>query len=286
MPGFIDLHTHTTASDGSLSPQELVRRAEECGLEAVAITDHDTTAGLFEAENASHGLSIEVIKGIELSAEYISELHILGYFIDPYAAILQGAVHQLQIWRAERNEQMIDRLCSLGLEITPKEVLARKPGADLASIGRVHMALALVQKGYMPTVEEAFERYLSKGGAAYIERRRFSPKKSIEIIKQAGGLAFLAHPILTHKKQEKLGALIDKLIGFGLDGIECYHPNMTDDMSGFCLSVCRCRGLAVSGGSDFHGENRPCVRLGQTFDGRYVEAELLEKMLQRLGMNE
>lgn len=284
MPGFIDLHTHTIASDGSMQPDELVRYAEGRGLDAIAVTDHDTVDGLAAAQKAAQGLSIEVINGIELSADYPQELHILGYFIDPYAAILQGAVHQLQKWRGVRNGQMIDRLGELGFAITREEVLARKPGADMASIGRVHMALALVEKGYIATVQEAFDEYLTKTGKAYIERQRFSPKKSIEIIKQAGGYAFFAHPILTQKNPDKLGALIDELIGYGLDGIECYHTEMTEEFSNLCLSICHSHGLMVSGGSDFHGANRPEVTLGRVYGGQYVEADLLTEIKRKIGL--
>lgn len=284
MPGFIDLHTHTCASDGSMRPEELVRYAEGCGLDAVAVTDHDTVAGLEAAHKAAQGLSIEVVNGIELSADYPQELHILGYFIDPYAAILQGAVHQLQKWRGIRNGQMIARLCELGFDITPEEVLARKPGADMASIGRVHMALAMVEKGYIATVQEAFDKYLTKTGKAYIERQRFSPQKSIEIIKQAGGYAFFAHPILTVKNPDELAPLVDELIGYGLDGIECYHSAMTEEYSALCRSICAGRGLMVSGGSDFHGENRPEVKLGQVYGGQYIEADILLEIKRKIGL--
>ena len=281
--GFIDLHTHTTASDGAMRPEELVRYAESCGLDAVAITDHDSVAGLEEAHKASHGLAIEVIDGVELSAEYPAELHILGYFMDPYAAILQGAVAELQRWRGVRNGQMIDRLNELGFSITREDVLARKPGADMASIGRVHMALALVEKGYIATVQAAFDEYLTKTGKAYIERQRFSPQKSIEIIKQSGGYAFFAHPALTQKNPDKLSALVEELMGYGLDGIECYHSAHSDEFCELCLALCRKYDLMVSGGSDFHGQNRPDVKLGQVCGGRYLEAHILTDMKRKLG---
>ena len=167
MPEFIDLHTHTTASDGSYTTAELVRHAEECGLSAIAITDHDSADGLEEAHSACEALGVEVIDGIEIGADYAGEMHILGLFTDPYAAVLQGAMQELKVWRAQRNEDMIQKLCSIGVSIGRGEVLELS-GGDMSSAGRVHMAHVIVQKGYTETLKEAFERYLGVGRAGYV----------------------------------------------------------------------------------------------------------------------
>ncbi len=275
MPSFIDLHTHTTASDGAMTPAELVRYAEECGLSAIAITDHDSVDGLEEARAASQGLDIEVIDGIELSAEYENELHILGLYIDPYAAMLQGAMQELCNKREQRNEKMIVRLSELGFDITRDDVLSKCALGNMSNVGRVHIALALIEKGYATDIDDAFSKYLAKGGAAHIPRERFSPKKCIEIIKSSGGYAFLAHPAYSQKDPEKLCALIDELVCYGLDGVECYHSALTEKYSQMCVDICKSRDLLISGGSDFHGLNRMDVRIGQVSDGRYIEYDIL-----------
>ncbi|MBE7026129.1 MAG: PHP domain-containing protein [Ruminococcaceae bacterium] len=283
MPSFIDLHTHTTASDGAMEPGELVRYAEECGLSAVAITDHDSVGGLEEARTAVHGLDIEVIDGIEFSAEYENELHILGLYIDPYAAMLQGAMQELCDKRAKRNEQMILRLNELGMDIACDDVLAKCASGDMSNVGRVHIALALVDKGYALDIDDAFSKYLVKGAAAYIARERFSPKRCIEIIKSSGGYAFLAHPVYSEKESEKLCELIDELVGYGLDGVECYHSAQTEEFSQMCVSLCQSRNLLISGGSDFHGINRTDARIGQVSDGRYIEYDILRDIKRETG---
>lgn len=284
MPSFIDLHTHTTASDGELAPAELVRRAEESALSAIAITDHDTVEGFEEAKAASIGLDIEVIPGIEMSADFDGEMHILGLFVDPYAAILQGAMHDMQMWRGERNEHMIMRLADLGTGISREDVLAKAKTEQMESVGRVHIALALVEKGAAESVEDAFARYISSGGEGYVPRKRFSPEKCIEIIKSSGGYAFLAHPVYSVPDVEKLEELVEELAGYGLDGIECYHSSQSYEYSEQCLKICARHNLMVSGGSDFHGVNKPNVQLGRVYDGKYVDFELLRKIKLKIGM--
>ncbi len=282
MPSFIDLHTHTTASDGELEPAQLVRCAEEHALSAVAITDHDTVAGFDEAKAASVGLDIEVIPGVEMSADFDGEMHILGLFVDPYAAILQGAMQDMRMWRAERNEHMISKLADLGIEICREDVLAKTHSGQMESVGRVHMALALVEKGVVADVGEAFSKYLMRTGEAYVPRKRFSPEKCIEIIKSSGGCAFLAHPVYSAKDIEELEVLVEKLMGYGLDGLECYHSAQDYAYSEGCLRICERHGLLVSGGSDFHGANKPEAQLGRAFDGKYIDFELLRRIKDRI----
>lgn len=276
MPGFIDLHTHTTASDGALTPSQLVRYAEECGLCAIAITDHDAVGGLDEAKEAAQGLDIELINGIEFSATYDKELHILGYYIDPYAAILQGAMQELSEKRAKRNMHMIQKLIENGCDITREDVLSAKESDDIAEFGRLHIALALVNKGYAKNLKEAFSKYLSMGACAYVERERFSPKRCIEIIKKSGGYAFLAHPIYLDKESAQLEEFIEELIGYGLDGIECFHSAHTDEFSALCVDIAKRHSLMISAGSDYHGENKRSASLGRVNNGRYIERDILD----------
>lgn len=283
MPSFVDLHTHTTVSDGGLTPAQLVRLAEERALSAVAITDHDSVAGVEEARAAANGLDIEVISGIEMSADFEGEMHILGLFVDPYAAILQGAMHDMGMWRAERNEHMLSRLADLGMENCREAVLEMTDGR-MDRVGRMHMALALAESGAVATTGEAFKRYLVSTGEAYVPRKRFSPQKCIEIIKASGGYAFLAHPCYSQKSSDKLAPLIEELMSYGLDGIECYHSAQSHDYSEQCLKLCRQYDLMVSGGSDFHGENRPEVQLGCAFGGRYIDFDILQRIKDKIGI--
>jgi predicted metal-dependent phosphoesterase TrpH len=187
----IDLHTHSNCSDGSLSPRELVQLAKKRELRAIALTDHDTVAGVAEAVAAGKELGVEVVPGVEISAQYPpGTMHILGYCFSPSQPELLKALKKLQKARAARNPKIIERLQALGLEITTDEVLNLSSG----QVGRPHIAKALVNRGYVSSIDEAFSRYLKKGAVAYAEKFRFSPREAIGLIRGAGGLAVLAHP--------------------------------------------------------------------------------------------
>ena len=187
----IDLHTHSNCSDGSLSPRELVQLAKKRDLRAIALTDHDTVAGVAEAVAAGKELGVEVVPGVEISAQYPpGTMHILGYCFTPSQPEFLKALKKLQEVRAARNPKIIERLQALGLEITTDEVLNLSSG----QVGRPHIAKALVNRGYVSSIDEAFSRYLQKGAVAYVEKFRFSPREAIALIRGAGGLAVLAHP--------------------------------------------------------------------------------------------
>jgi predicted metal-dependent phosphoesterase TrpH len=187
----IDLHTHSSYSDGSLSPRQLVQLAKKQRLRAIALTDHDTVAGVEEALAAGKEFGVEVVPGVEISAQYPpGTMHILGYYIHASNPELLGALKKLQQARAARNPKIIERLQALGLEITINEVLDLSAG----QVGRPHIARALVNKGYVSSIDEAFSRYLKKGAVAYAEKFRFPPAEAIGIIRRAGGIAVLAHP--------------------------------------------------------------------------------------------
>lgn len=282
MPSYIDLHTHTNASDGAMPPFELVFCAARAGLRAIAITDHDTVSGLDEGIAAGEDVGVEVIAGIELSANYPREMHILGLFIDHHSPALTNKLESLKQYRAERNAKMIDNLASQGFIISYDDVLAFKPGSTLAGIGRIHMALALTKKGYAGSVSEAFSKFLTGGAASYVARQKFEPQECIKIIKDAGGYAFLAHPIYSEKEPQNLESLIVRLKDCGLDGVECMHSEQDEAFSDICLRLCRKYSLMVSGGSDFHGANKPHIQIGQVNGQRYIEAHVLDDIKRQI----
>lgn len=277
----IDLHTHTTASDGTLSPTELVRLARGAGLAAVAVTDHDTVDGLGEALEAGRALGLEVVPGIEISAEFQpGTMHMLGYFIQPDRPVFAEKLRVLQEARRDRNPIIAEKLNALGLAVTMDEVRAAAGGEQ---VGRPNFARVLLDKGYVSSMGEAFDRYLTKGGPAYVDKFRLSPADSVELIHQAGGLAVLAHPFTLGLGEQVLETFVADLAACGLDGLEVYYPEHDPDQTRACLELAARHGLAVTGGSDFHGDNKPEVALGSGFqENLAVPAELLEALRRRL----
>ncbi len=278
MIGTIDLHTHSTASDGTLTPSELIYHAQKTGLRALALTDHDTTDGLDEAARTAEKLGIELIRGIEISADYEGELHILGLFLDLQNTALRSALTEMKHFRAVRNLEMIRRLSGLGYAITSDEVCALKEGGEPSNIGRVHMARLLVQKGYFSDIREVFSKCLGTGCPAYYEKQRYSPAECLRLIHEAGGISFLAHPYLIAKNHSTLLPIVTSLRQHGLNGMECLyssHPPAYEDM---CRELCRTQSLLVSAGSDFHGANKPHVLLGRIYGNRTIPYSILEKI--------
>lgn len=273
----IDLHVHTTCSDGTLSPSEVVELARSEKFKAIGIADHDTVDGNAEAKKAGERVDIEVIEGVEISAEYSpGTMHILGYFIDSSSPVLKDALGFVQRARRERNPRIIEKLRGLGFNITYDEVLAEAQGGQ---VGRPHFAQVLVKKGYVRDPGEAFARFLAKGAAAYINKERMSSAKSIKVIKAAGGLAVLAHPKqLKINDTKKLSRLIEKLIAEGLGGIEVYSSCHSRDEIQTYKELAQRFGLAVTAGSDFHGTNNPSVKLGDLGPGVDVKYNLVEEM--------
>ncbi len=274
----IDLHTHTTASDGSLSPRELVQLAKDTGLEAVAVTDHDNTDGLFEAMEAGKDLGIPVIPGIELSARFERELHIVGLFIDWQNPLLQDTIEELKTFRKNRNQYTLQKLQELGFSLTMEEVRALATGHVM---GRAHFARAMVNRGYVQSTKEAFQKYLGNGRPAYSANQMLSPAECIRLIHQCGGLAFLAHCHFLKKEGSDFTDLVDELVSAGLDGLEGYYTEYTPEKQEEYLMVCRERKLLISGGSDFHGAMKPDIHIGTGFGNLCVPDELLEAMIQK-----
>ncbi len=271
----IDLHTHTTSSDGSMAPAELVKYAKHKGLKAIAITDHDTTDGLQEALQEGKSTGLEVIPGIEISADFNPEMHILGYFLKGDYSRIAGTLAGLRLKRDERNPRIVKRLNELGLEISVEEVLARSRGGVT---GRPHIAKVLIEKGYVHSNEEAFDRYLGSGRPAYFKKDKLTPGQCIGEISAAGGLPVLAHPIYLGMEYGQLDSLLAELVQDGLMGIEAYYVDNTAQQTRMLLELAEKHHLFVTGGSDFHGSFKPQIDLGIGRGNLRVPYELLEKM--------
>ena len=288
MRRFVDLHTHSTASDGSLPPAEVMRRADARNLAAVALCDHDTVAGLAEARAAAaERPGLGFVAGVEFSARPIAgTLHILGLGICPEAPSVLALAERLRRARQERNPRIVARLRELGLAIDMADV-RRAAGAaaddEHAVLGRPHVARALVAKGLAADPPEAFRRYLARGRPAYVERERPAPAETIAGIHDGGGLAVAAHPVhWSCANRAQLERVLRSLVGCGLDGVEAYHPDHGPEQTRALLELARRLGRIVTGGSDFHGAHKPGVRLGRpkvpvTAVGRDVLDDLLAR---------
>lgn len=279
MDKYIDLHIHTNASDGSMSPTEVVRYAASKGLAAIAITDHDTIEGVEQALSEGIYSGIEVVPGIEISVEFEIELHILGYYIDIDSNELLHTLKRLNDFRYQRNPQIINILNDMGFDITMEEVIAKAQGSV---VGRPHIAGVMVEKGYVGSIDEAFEKFLGRGRPAFVKKRRLTPLEGIELIHKAGGLAVLAHPIYLERENIALEVLLKKFIEYGLDGIEAYYPEYTEATQQKYLSLAQKYRLFVTGGSDFHGDNKPEIELGRGHGNLQVPYCVLKKLKGRI----
>jgi 3',5'-nucleoside bisphosphate phosphatase len=269
---------HTTASDGMNAPMENVKMAKAAGLYGIAITDHDTVAGIAEAVRAGLELGVRIVPGVEISTVAGGQdIHILGYFIDVDNELLLSRLRQLRNTRDERNALMLERLCDIGISITMDEVLEQAgklvPGDE--TIGRPHIAGVLVRKGYVESITEAFDRYLGKHGAAYVNPPRITPFDAIDWIHEAGGAAVVAHPGLYGDD-----TLVEQIVRYGADGIEAYHSDHTAEEEVRYAAIADKLGVLVTAGSDFHG-----VRNGHEFHApigsRRIGADVLEQLEAR-----
>ncbi len=243
----IDLHMHSTYSDGLNTPSELVGFALEKRLGAISLTDHDCLDGVNEAMETGRAAGIEVLSGVELSCEYSGrDLHILGYGVDPDNGGFQEMLRKFRETRHNRGLKMIEKLNALGLAVDPEDVV-RKSGEG--ALGRPHIAAVLVERGIVATAGEAFEKYIAEGGPAYVPKYKMTPAEAIRHIRIAGGLAFIAHPGIFLENQDELEALLAE----GFDGIEVQHPKHTPDIARRLGAIANERGFLTSGGSDFHG---------------------------------
>lgn len=271
----VDLHVHTTASDGKLSPQEVVGKAFRDGVEVLSITDHDTLEGMerFTPEGIILIQGIILIPGVEISARFERTLHILGYGFDPQNDVLRKTLSDLRRKRSVRNEMILDRARSIGFELSMEE-LQEIAGNDV--IGRPHFARLMVRKGYVSSYEEAFEKYLGKGKILYVEKERLKPERAIELILKAGGIPVLAHPYQTGFEGEELERFIKRLKGYGLKGIEVFYPEHTGRMMEEYLELSRKYDLLVTGGSDFHGEGTTLSSFGMDVPFLHIRRFLKE----------
>lgn len=245
MAGF-DMHVHSSASDGAVTPAELVKLAKDRGLLGIAITDHDTTAGFAEAAAQAALQDIILIPGIELSAEMNEkDVHVLGYWLDPQKIEADPALQQMREARFQRCYEIVARLKRLGMAISAEQIIAS--ASAHGTPGRPHIAMALVKEGYCNSIKEAFNKWLSRGMPGYVARQKLGPQKAIEIIANAGGVAVLAHPGMGVPD-----SLIPRLAKSGLSGIEVYHPEHNAFLEHKYLQFAQKYHLAATGGSDFH----------------------------------
>ncbi len=274
---FVDLHCHSTASDGTLSPTDVVRLAADRDLSALALTDHDTIAGVAEAAAEARRIGIDFLPGIEISAEYPhpGTMHLLGYGVDPQSPTLRDLTKKLLAGRDDRNPRIIAKLQELGVSITMAEVEAEAGGKV---VGRPHIAAILTRKGYVNSIKQAFDKYLAPGGAAYFDKERLSPQKAIRMILECGGLPVLAHPIqLRYQNDAQLQRIVKDLIDVGLAGIEVIHSDHDAALVEQYTALADRFGLVKTGGSDFHGANKQ-IDLG-TAAGRRIPRKFFDDLL-------
>jgi hypothetical protein len=275
--GYIDLHLHTTASDGVRSPSEIVNYAKTKGLQAIAVTDHDTIEGLEEAVTEGQRIGFEVIPGIEISAEHSpGSMHLLGYFLDIHHPLLNERLAYLQKARAERNPKIVENLNRLGVKITYDEVVKASGGGQ---VGRPHFAQVLLDKGYVRTFQEAFDRFLKKGASAYVDKVRFRPAEAIHFIREAGGVAVVAHPnTLGVNGSKAFEALIVQLIREGLEGIEVYYPEHSPSETAQYKFLAEKHGLVITGGTDYHGIEGTDLDIGVGRGDMKLPSSILENL--------
>jgi len=273
----IDLHCHSIFSDGTNTPEELISLAEQAGLAALALTDHDTTDGLDRFMSAGRNSSVEALRGIELSAEYgETPLHILGYGFDPSSATLQEALAWVREGRAARNFQIVEKLNTLGYDLTFEDV--RRHSAD-DLVGRPHFAAALIEKGHFKHKNKVFQQLLGKNRAAYVDRRRLKPAECLEVIHAAGGVSVIAHPGQMRLTRNKLRRLVKKLKEQGLGGLEVWHPSHPEHQVNAFERICEEFDLIATGGTDFHGDLTPDLSIGTGFGNLLVSDEVLINLL-------
>jgi len=280
----IDLHIHTTASDGTLTPSEVVDLALETKLKAIAITDHDTLAGSKEALQAGIPPSLDFLTGVEISAGSppfyagAGSFHLLGYCIRLDDPVLNHALEKLQRARKNRNPTIIKRLNELGVPITMDEVRRQAGGGQL---GRPHIANLLVKKGVVASMDQAFAQYLGTDGAAYVDKYRIECHKAIALIQGAGGIPVLAHPgLLNCKTEDQFDALVKALKEMGIQGVEVYYSEHTPEQTRLFAGLAERYELLATGGTDFHGSIQPQIEIGSGKGDLFVPYELYQKLMR------
>ena len=275
----IDLHTHSLKSDGAQTPADVVRTAYEAGLSAIALSDHDNIEGVPEAMAEGSRLGIEVIPAVELSAQSDTELHILGYFIDIHNKKLNEAMAYALRVRDERQEETCRKLNEQGFAITMDELRQEAHGNPV--LCRAHFAQIMVRKGYAESVQDAFSRYLSVGCYAYSNRQALTGPEAVSLIREAGGIAVAAHLHLIKMPDDRLKEYLKTLIPYGLEGVEGYYTDYTPDMEQRYRAMAKELGLVLSGGTDYHGANKPHISIGKGRGNLEIPYSVLDGLRER-----
>lgn len=278
---YIDLHVHSNHSDGTDSPAQVVRRAAARGLSAIALTDHDTVSGIEEAiqtaqQETKEGRTIRVVPGVEISAGYKKkDIHILGLFIQWNDPDLQYALKLAVQSREQRNEEMAARLQTAGISITVDDLRRQEPNTVIT---RAHFARFLTEQGYVHSKAEAFEKYLDTSTPYYVPRTYIAPAKAISLIKHAGGIAVLAHPLLYEQTQKETQILIESVVNAGIEGLEAMYSSHSDLEEQLVRSFASKYHLCITGGSDYHGSNKPLIQLGTGKGNLKIPYTILESL--------
>jgi 3',5'-nucleoside bisphosphate phosphatase len=281
----VDLHTHTTASDGQFTPTQLVQRACRLGLRVLAITDHDTVAGVVEAQTAGAACGVEVLAGVEINTDVPgAEVHILGYFVDPAHGELNAQLARIREGRVGRAKKMAEVLTTMGAPVRFERILEI---AGEGSVCRPHVAQALLEAGHISSYSEAFSRYIGRDSPAYVERMKFTPAEACALIRRAGGLPVLAHPVHFDrwgkiKARFDEGGLLPAMLDAGLAGLEVYYTGYDAITIEQLLQTARRYGLLATGGTDFHGIRPNEPDLG----GVYVPMKVVRKLKERAVAND
>jgi len=282
----IDLHIHSTASDGTLSPSEILILAQQLDIAAISITDHDTLKGSKDALSCEIPPSVKFLTGVEISADppqafdCSGSFHILGYAVDIDNSELNHTLSMLRDSRENRNPRILELLSGMGIELELEEVLNL---AGKSQIGRPHIAQLMVKKGYVRSIDAAFDEYLGNGRPAYVNRFRFECEQTITAVLNAGGIPVLAHPFLLNIKENNvLENLIAVLAEMGLRGIEVYYPEHTKDLMAYYTQLARRHDLLITGGTDFHGDIKPEIKMGSGKGDLFIPYALYEKLISSL----
>lgn len=275
----IDLHTHSTVSDGTDTPEELVALAAKVGLSALALTDHDRQDGIAAARKRAKEAGIELVAGTEISCNHAGTMHLLVYFLEPGEGPLQDELVRLQAARDTRNEQLIARLEILGLPVSLEELEAESGNSGA---GRPHVAVILVRKGLASSVQDAFDRWLAKGRPAYVEKERLDPLPAIALALQSGALPVLAHPLSMGLSPRELEVTVGELADAGLVGLEAIYGRYSKEERADLAVMAAHAGLAITGGSDHHGTYKPDLTVGTGRGDLHVPDAALEALRDRL----
>lgn len=275
----IDLQIHTNDSDGTWTWSQVLNHCEELGLTACSITDHDTVSRHAEIKAWAKNKKIRVIPGLELSTtEKDQTVHLLGYFFDGSVSRLEEQLVFLNEARHDRNSRILLKLQELGFHVSEEDL---KKVAGKATVGRPHIARALLEKGYVQSIKEAFDRFLGATGVAYFPKEEIPLREGIELLHDAGAVTSVAHPLLLNRPIEALEASFREWKSWGLDGLESIYPTYTVEQTAFMQRVTTKLGLLMTGGSDFHGENKPHIKIGTGMGSLNVSDEVLHPLLER-----